>query len=187
MELSKHAKDISGQQFGRLTAIEWTGEKDNRRNLIWRCICACGNEKLTSGFLLRTGQTSSCGCLHIEVASKLNKLPDGESYVNLIFYRYKINAERRNLYFELTKNQLKSIINMNCHYCGKEPELKYNDKTKGLHGHKTNGVDRIDNSKGYIEGNVVPCCEICNRAKLKMSKEDFLSWVERVYNYQHNV
>ena len=34
------AKDIAGQQFGYLTAIEPTGEK-NRNDYVWRCICRC--------------------------------------------------------------------------------------------------------------------------------------------------
>jgi len=27
------------------------------------------------------------------------------------------------------------------------------------------GLDRIDNSKGYVSGNVVPCCGLCNRIR----------------------
>ena len=36
-------KDITGMKFGRLTAIEPVG-KDNRRNILWKCRCDCGNE-----------------------------------------------------------------------------------------------------------------------------------------------
>ena len=42
----------------------------------------------------------------------------------------------------------------------------------------------IENSElGYIKSNCVPCCYICNRAKNILSREDFLNWIKRVYNY----
>ena len=43
-----------------------------------------------------------------------------------------------------------------------------------------NGVDRIDNSRGYEEGNVVPCCRQCNWSKRDLTTEQFLAWVLRV-------
>lgn len=54
--------DITGQRFGKLTALEKVG-KDNNGKSIWRCQCDCGNTKdivLTS---LTKGVTKSCGCL----------------------------------------------------------------------------------------------------------------------------
>ena len=49
-------KDLTGQRFGMLTAIEWT--KGGR----WRCICDCGNETIVDTRNLITGHTKSCGC-----------------------------------------------------------------------------------------------------------------------------
>lgn len=40
-----------------------------------------------------------------------------------------------------------------CHYCGNE------DLGAGL------GLDRLDNARGYDEGNLVPCCARCNEAR----------------------
>lgn len=45
------------------------------------------------------------------------------------------------------------------------------------------GIDRVDNSIGYTEGNVVPCCITCNKAKSKQTSEEFLKWVQRVYHH----
>ena len=71
-------KDIAGQQFGYLTAIEPTGEK-NRKNLIWRCKCKCGKEVEYPATRLLTGNTLSCGCLRGEHLQKVNKYIDGTS------------------------------------------------------------------------------------------------------------
>lgn len=47
--------DLTGQVFGKLTVCEYLG------NQKWRCQCSCGNEKITTGYLLRSGQTKTCG------------------------------------------------------------------------------------------------------------------------------
>ena len=65
-------KDIKGQQFGRLTALEFAGiGKENRA--LWRCKCECGNEIVVPGKSLRTGNTRSCGCLVADLDRERNK------------------------------------------------------------------------------------------------------------------
>jgi hypothetical protein len=54
-------KDISGQRFGRLTAIDPV-RSEKARNTFWRCLCDCGNEAIVRGTYLRSGHTLSCGC-----------------------------------------------------------------------------------------------------------------------------
>jgi len=44
------------------------------------------------------------------------------------------------------------------------------------------GIDRIDNSKGYIEGNMVPCCKICNWMKSDKSSIDFIQKCKDISN-----
>lgn len=63
--------DITGQKFGRLTALNIAG-KDSRGETIWHCICDCGNEKNVLSSNLRKGLTQSCGCLQKERAGKKN-------------------------------------------------------------------------------------------------------------------
>ena len=36
------------------------------------------------------------------------------------------------------------------------------------------GIDRGDNSKGYLPENLVPCCKGCNRAKSTRSPREFV-------------
>lgn len=44
-----------------------------------------------------------------------------------------------------------------------------------------NGIDRVDNSLGYILSNVVSCCKICNYMKKDLSEQEFQDQCERVY------
>ncbi len=59
------AKDLTGQRFGRLVALERTGEKKGS-NLVWRCRCDCGRETTATSNSLLQGNTRSCGCLQEE-------------------------------------------------------------------------------------------------------------------------
>lgn len=54
--------DLTGQRFGRLTAIEYVGKNENNLAM-WKCKCDCGNEIIANGKTLRNGGRRSCGCL----------------------------------------------------------------------------------------------------------------------------
>lgn len=55
--------DLSGQKFGRLTAIEPVVVDGHRK---WLCVCDCGNFTTVATGSLRSGGTKSCGCLNRE-------------------------------------------------------------------------------------------------------------------------
>lgn len=65
---SKPKIDLTGQHFGRWTALEYV--KPGK----WKCQCSCENHtiKLVEGRNLRGGKTLSCGCLQKERTSKAN-------------------------------------------------------------------------------------------------------------------
>lgn len=54
-------RDLTGQQFGDLTAIKPIGTYGH--TVLWECKCKCGNIKYTTSNHLLSGQISSCGCL----------------------------------------------------------------------------------------------------------------------------
>ena len=58
-------KDLTGQKFGRLTALKIAGKaKDGR--IVWECLCECKNIIEIRGKDLSSGNTKSCGCLQRE-------------------------------------------------------------------------------------------------------------------------
>ena len=70
----RHLKDISGQVFGRLTAIRRVDEKQRGRKTYWECKCQCGNTIIVSYSNLTTGNTSSCGCLISKGEESIRKI-----------------------------------------------------------------------------------------------------------------
>lgn len=67
----KKIKDITGQRFGRLVALERL-EKKRGSSFLWRCQCDCGNTVETSANSLLSGNTRSCGCLRVEAIKRTN-------------------------------------------------------------------------------------------------------------------
>ncbi len=56
-------RDITGQRFGKLTALYPTDKRGSGGSLIWHCKCDCGGEVDASLGQLRSGYRKSCGCL----------------------------------------------------------------------------------------------------------------------------
>lgn len=67
------SKDITGQTFGRLTAIRPTGRKTSNGAAIWECKCSCGNTTYVGISELILGRINSCGCLRTETSRKNGK------------------------------------------------------------------------------------------------------------------
>lgn len=64
------AIDITGQRFGRLTALKPTENRNSKGSIIWLCRCDCGTIKEICITDLRNKGTKSCGCLRREKASQ---------------------------------------------------------------------------------------------------------------------
>ena len=64
--MANHRRDLAGEKFGRLTAVEAVGTRDKR--VVWRCAYDCGATKDVPAGQLTRGQTKSCGCLLREAA-----------------------------------------------------------------------------------------------------------------------
>lgn len=65
-------KDVTGQVFGDLTALQPTDQR-NHGNVVWLCICTCGNQAQVSVNRLIFGVTKSCGCRGPRVTSDRNR------------------------------------------------------------------------------------------------------------------
>ena len=65
MKNKKKLHDLTGQKFGRLTAIGIDERADTKRTY-WVCACDCGNFKTVRSDILLSGCTRSCGCMKRE-------------------------------------------------------------------------------------------------------------------------
>jgi hypothetical protein len=57
----------TGKRVGRLIVLERAGKRTGQYpTWMWKCLCDCGNETVTTSDSLRSGKTFSCGCRHRE-------------------------------------------------------------------------------------------------------------------------
>jgi hypothetical protein len=180
---NKLFKDLIGTHFGRLIVTKFSEFRGNKKKPYWECLCECGNIIITSSNSLIQGDSKSCGCLHSEIMSN-RKFEDGLAAFNRLFRNYKNNIKRKKLPFELTKEYFREITQRNCFYCNRKPsQTVRSDNNSGDYTY--NGIDRVDNKKGYTIENCVPCCEMCNKAKREIDVKDFYNWIDNIYNNLH--
>lgn len=185
---------IVGQQFNYIIILNVAGYtleqvKENgigKKRVVYECKCICGNIFKARGKDIQQNKIKSCGCYH-KITSSLtgskNIKQEGLSAINVAYNSYKKSAEIRNLEFQLTKQQFRELTLQNCFYCGEIPKLTPLSKSGYSQNGRTlfNGLDRIDNHKGYTMINIVPCCKECNYAKHKRSLHNYIKHIEKVY------
>ena len=171
------AIDLTGESFGRLTCTQRIVENSKS---YYMCDCECGNQKKVSLFNLRGGQ-QSCGCLRSEVVSKEKTKSLVEVITTQVMNYYKRNASNRNILWDISRKKFQELILSPCYYCGVVGGNATYTTWSSRNGEKrifrNNGVDRLDNNKGYTTDNCVPCCKRCNFAKRDDTEEEFKNWI----------
>lgn len=154
-------ENLEGQVFGKLSVLKLDLMFQGRSK--WVCICTCGNTKSIWASNLKRGRTQTCGCTR----KKTNSF-------NCVINDYKQGAKKRDIVYLLSDEQFIDLVTQNCYYCGIEPFLQRRSSPL------FNGIDRIDNTKGYTIDNCVPCCKHCNIAKNTMTFEQFCNWIRAI-------
>ncbi len=168
--------DYTGKVVGMLTVVGLDRSVRYKSGAIhhyWKCRCKCGNSTVVFGSnLSKTTHTRSCGCLPKQTA---------EGVLGRVLSLYRSSANQRGIAFELTREQALELFQSCCYYCGTEHSntARTYHTTEGLRV-PYNGIDRVDNTKGYVEGNVVTCCSPCNMAKREMTAQEYVELCRRV-------
>jgi len=163
--------DITGQVFGTMTVIGKSTTTDNSKYLRWQLECQCGGIGYATYSDLMRGRSNYCpDCRDVKAVW---------SPVRALYASYKRNAEKSGRDFALTKGQFSNLLDNDCFYCDSPPMQTYSKK--GMRETLTyNGIDRVDNSKGYTLDNVVTACKFCNFAKNVGDAGEFELWLDRV-------
>jgi hypothetical protein len=91
------------------------------------------------------------------------------------YSNYKRSAEYKNLDFTITYEEYLELVAKDCHYCGIIQDRGFN------------GIDRKDQTQGYLLENCVSCCKICNYMKGSTSDEVFIKRVEHILTFQGKI
>lgn len=155
------ALDLTGQRFGRLTAIERRGSKNG--HVVWLCKCDCGKEKIVSASALKGGYTNSCGCLWVEAISAFNHSERRKETSRMMKTRHGMKHSRIYRIWGTMKSRC-SNPNVPCFkYYGGRGITVCDEWLQSFEAFRdwamANGyrddltIDRIDNDKGYSPDN----------------------------------
>lgn len=172
---AKKAKELVGQKINRWSVLNYL--QGNSRIIKLHLKCDCGKEKIIN-YVPIHHMSISCGCYQKEVTSNRQIKPDNYSAKKKVYNGYKYGAIKRNLCFNLTEPQVFNLIFKNCYYCNQEPFTKRKSNSGFI---VYNGIDRVDNTKGYEIENCVTCCQDCNYKKGYVTKEIAKKIVDFVY------
>lgn len=148
----KFDANIEGRRFGRLVACKLVGTR--ARAPLWECICDCGKACVVGFYLLLSGRTQSCGCLHREITSRtLFKHGHGGRQKG-------ISPEYRS--YNSAKGRCTNPKNKNWrYYGGRGIEFRFTSFEQFLEHigprpspHSKYSLDRINNDGHYEMGNV---------------------------------
>ena len=173
--------DMSGKKIGRWTV---TSEfvKKNKKTVHWLCVCDCGNKKYVWTVSLRNGDSLSCGCLRKEINK--DRFFKGFGDIGKTYFTSIVRgANDRNFELNITIEYIWELFlkqNKKCALSG--VDLLFNNSSLL----QTASLDRIDSSKGYIEGNVQWVHKNINFMKQEQSDEDFIEWCNKVSDYQRS-
>jgi hypothetical protein len=169
--------ELTGKRFNRWLVLGKGSLKilsnSKQQKTYWRCICDCGTIREVYGSSLVQEKSISCGCAK-------NKHPYGHSARRKVYSEYKSKSKREKLNFDFAEEEFNCLLDKDCYYCGKRPSNTSGNKTH-LGSYTYNGLDRVDPTLGYSHENVVTCCKNCNLGKRRLSKEEFLDMVKKIY------
>lgn len=179
--MTRNNKALVGSEVNGIKIVGYWFEGSHGH---FTCICVCGKEFQSRCDHIKSGRSKSCGCLTSELVSVGKTKPDNESSWKTYLRWYEQNAKRRHIDFSLSRPKFESLAGASCYYCGTPPTSKQvrwaNERGVRDRFLVCNGIDRVDNTVGYIESNCVPCCETCNKAKGTLTTEEFRTWVQKV-------
>lgn len=174
--------DLIGKIVGKWTVLKLDDSNMDRRYVRWICRCECGSEaSLISNTLIHTKTTKCLNC-------KYKEFPFGE-FPSALWSQIKCGAKSRKLDFNLTKEYLLTLFKKQggkCSLSGRDIVLG-NRKSKHSYKECTASLDRIDSSKGYIEGNVQWIHKDYQPMKWNYSQERFFELCETVTKYRKQV
>ena len=164
------------EKLNNLTFIKVTNRNNDGR-LLAEFKCSCGNITETQLRYYKSSKTKSCGCLKYSglktYKKEISNIYSTKRTFSKAYRQLKSNARKRNLLFKISEEDCKILLAKPCYLCGTQYDVPIS-------------LDRIDNKKGYILGNVKPCCKICNKMKLNMSLNFFRSHITKLQTVAHN-
>jgi len=177
-------QDLSNKSFGQLTVLKRVDTTKYTKSR-YLCNCSCGNTVEIGGDSLLNGHNKSCGCLRASIKDKSNKWKGCGELSGTQWNSIKNASRRRSkiLEFEITIEYAWSLFLKQNRICALSGiELDFGKNITDLNN-RTASLDRIDSSKGYIEGNIQWVHKTINVMKMDLSDSVFISFCKKIAKF----
>lgn len=171
--------DFVGLRFGSLIVKSKSYIKSTKQ--YWNCVCDCGYEyNVTTSSLLKNKNISCDTC------RRLNSREDS-LIKTTVWNKYINGAKTRKIDFTITKEYVVKLFELQNRKCALSGiDINFSpSQGKKLRKSTTASLDRIDSSKGYIEGNVQWVHKTVNKMKMNLDEDEFLDWCKRIVNNEN--
>lgn len=150
---------------------EWVLHNRAKIADIWRAFRARKRAKLGDEVYLRENADAAqkwrdANPSLMEAQYQRNK--DSREFQYRIYFR---KARAADMEFAISFDDFVAVVNTPCEYCGTLPPRGFC------------GVDRIDNTRGYVAGNCASCCSMCNYMKGDESVETLVRRAEHILTH----
>jgi hypothetical protein len=174
--------DLTGRVFQKLTVIKYLGKNSNKKYNNWLCKCECGTE--LERFDVYLFDNIKNACFQCRYADQSITNWQGYKEISLTTWTtIKVGAKNRNREFNITIEYAWELFlkqNRKCAITGIDLQFSRNTKKDKS---QTASLDRIDNTKGYIEGNVQWVHKKINYIKHAMTMEELIKWANLISDY----
>lgn len=176
--------DMVGKRYGSLEVRQLLRKEPykGRFQYIYEGFCThCNNPLEVARSNLVTGHTQSCGCLRQRVGAD-NPCWGGCGEISASFWKHILkHAETRSLHVEVTLEDVWTLFqsqNGRCSLTGQP--LKCGPRQRD----RTASLDRVDNRKGYVLGNIQWVHKDINWMKGRFKQSDFIRLCVAVADHQ---
>jgi len=179
---------LKSKTFGHLTFISRTPStkigKWYSSQCKWKCIC--GNEVFITPFTVVSGRNKSCGCHQHNHRNKINN-NNWKGCEDISGHDWGIilrGAKKRKLEVTVTLQDAWELFikqNRRCALTG-DP-LNFDSSWRKNDGNAS--LDRIDSTKGYIQGNIQWVNKKINMMKNCYSQDEFISLCKKVVTHNN--
>ena len=174
-------KYSEGDVVGNLEIKGLSGTSKSGTRLYSVLCLLCGS--VTDKRLQTIEMAQSCGCMQSKrdrrvVGSGRRSAEGTRVEINNLISIYKSNARKRGVSFDLTYTQFETLVDGECYFCGDTGGNTL--RKRGYNVYSYTGIDRVDNSVGYLPSNCVSCCSWCNRAKNNGTLSNFVDKCKKI-------
>lgn len=174
--VNPRASDLVGQKFNHLTVVRRLPNSANHQSQ-WLCLCVCGQERTTTGAMLKRGDVKSCGCLRYKRGAASHSWQGYGPLSKTQWSRIVSGARERDLLLTISPEFVVRLFKEQNERCALSGwPITLGSKKEQV----TASLDRIDSNQGYLPHNVQWLHKDVNKLKVNLTDERFVEICQAV-------